>query len=199
MFEINGDVRGSGGESIKIEGNFGGGGVQHNSKSNFIKRWIRHMRTAVFTAVVRHNAAQTDEGCRVNHYSKVTKRTYIHDHANFNGIKITGAGKVIIGRYFHSGTNCRILTASHNYEGMEIPYDGTDIVRDVRIEDFVWIGDCVMILPGVTIGEGAIIQAGAVVVQDIPPCAIAGGNPAGVFKYRDKEHFGRLKIEKKFH
>lgn len=52
---------------------------------------------------------------------------------------------------------------------------------------------------GVTIGEGAIIQAGAVVVSDIPPCAIAGGAPAKVFKYRNKEHYYKLKQEKKFH
>ena len=92
-----------------------------------------------------------------------------------------------------------ILTSNHDYEGEEIPYDSMDIVKDVRIGDFVWIGNRVIILPGVTIGEGAIIQAGAVVVSDIPACAIAGGNPAKVFKYRDKEHFNRLKEEGKFH
>lgn len=173
--------------------------IQHNSKTNFIKKFIRHVRTIVFTTLIQYSAAQVGEGCRANHYSKVTKKTYIHDHANFNGMRIMGAGRVEIGRYFHSGTECKILTASHNYEGEEIPYDGTDMIGDVRIGDFVWIGDRVMILPGVTIGEGAIIQAGAVVVRSVPPCAIAGGNPAAVFKYRDKEHFDRLKREKRFH
>lgn len=52
---------------------------------------------------------------------------------------------------------------------------------------------------GVLIGEGAIIQAGSVVVSDIPACAIAGGHPAKVFKFRDKEHYYRLKEEGKFH
>ena len=50
-----------------------------------------------------------------------------------------------------------------------------------------------IVLGGVTIGEGAIIQAGSVVVKDIPPLAIAGGHPAVPFKYRDKEHYYRLK------
>ena len=81
------------------------------------------------------------------------------------------------------------MTSNHNYEGGAIPYDDMAWVKDVVIGDFVWLGSRVIILPGVTIGEGAIIQAGAVVVRDIPPCAIAGGNPAEVFKYRDKEHF----------
>jgi acetyltransferase-like isoleucine patch superfamily enzyme len=55
-----------------------------------------------------------------------------------------------------------------------------------------------MILPGTHIGEGAIIQGGAVVHGDIPPFSIAGGNPAKVFKYRNKEHFEKLKNEKRF-
>lgn len=86
-----------------------------------------------------------------------------------------------------------IITSNHNYEGNAIPYDDMDLVKDVKIEDFVWLGNRVMVLPGVTIGEGAIVQAGAVVVKDVPYCAIVGGNPAQVFKYRDKERFERLK------
>ena len=53
-------------------------------------------------------------------------------------------------------------------------------------------------LAGVTIGEGAIIQAGSVVVSNIPDYAIAGGHPAKVFKYRDIEHYTKLKSEGKF-
>ena len=62
-----------------------------------------------------------------------------------------------------------------------IPYDETFKYKDVVIGDFVWIGSNVTILPGTTIGEGAIIQAGAVVHGEIPPCAIVGGNPAKDF------------------
>jgi acetyltransferase-like isoleucine patch superfamily enzyme len=51
----------------------------------------------------------------------------------------------------------------------------------------------------VTVGEGSIIQAGSVVVKDIPKYAIAGGHPAKVFKYRDIEHYKKLKMENKFH
>jgi acetyltransferase-like isoleucine patch superfamily enzyme len=54
-------------------------------------------------------------------------------------------------------------------------------------------------LGGVSIGEGAIIQAGSVVVKNIPKYAIAGGHPATVFKYRDIDHYERLKAEGKFH
>lgn len=50
-------------------------------------------------------------------------------------------------------------------------------------------------IPGTKIGEGAIIQAGSVVHGEIPPCAIAGDNPAKVFAWRDKEHYEKLKSQ----
>ena len=55
---------------------------------------------------------------------------------------------------------------------------------DIIIKDDVWIGTNAIILSGVTIGQGAIIAAGAVVTKDVPPYAIAGGNPAQIIKYR---------------
>lgn len=52
----------------------------------------------------------------------------------------------------------------------------------VNIEDNVWIGARAMILKGVTVGEGAIIAAGAVVTKDVPPKCLAAGNPAKIIK-----------------
>ena len=48
------------------------------------------------------------------------------------------------------------------------------------------------------IGDGAIIAAGSVVVKDVPRCAIVGGNPAKVIKYRNIEHFNQLEKEGKY-
>lgn len=107
---------------------------------------------------------------------------------------------VRIGNYFHSGKNCHIITHAHNYDcGLFIPYDDKDYNKDVTIGDCVWFGEGVTILGGVSIGEGAIIQAYSTVVSDIPECGIAGGHPAKVFRYRDKEHYEKLKREKKFY
>lgn len=72
-------------------------------------------------------------------------------------------------------------------------------MKKVIIGNNVWFGDRVIVLGGVEIGEGAIIQAGAVVVKSIPPCAIAGGNPAKVFRYRNVEHYNDLKSKGSFH
>ena len=114
-------------------------------------------------------------------------------------MKITGKGRCTIGDNFHSGTNCQIMTDYHNYDcGTKIPYDNTVIVKDVVVEDNVWLGNNVIILPGVKIGEGAVIQAGSVVVKDIPALSVAGGHPAKVFKMRDIEHYNKLKDQKQF-
>jgi acetyltransferase-like isoleucine patch superfamily enzyme len=157
------------------------------------------IRSFLCTRYLCRQAAEVGSGSKANAIVKATKNTYIGECSNFNGMTIQGRGKVTIGSYFHSGQDIHIITDVHHYEGEQIPYDAADVVKEVVIGDFVWIGSHVIILGGVSIGEGAIIQAGAVVVNDIPPCAIAGGNPAKVFKYRDIEHFQKLKEEKKFH
>lgn len=157
------------------------------------------IKRAYYTYRVKRVSKSCGDNLTVNNYSYVTPKTSLADNVNFNGMKIQGTANVSIGSNFHSGIDCMIITDSHNYEGEAIPYDETVISRDVVIEDNVWIGNRVIILPGVCIGEGAIIQAGSVVVKDIPKYAIAGGHPAKVFSSRDKEHYEKLKEEGKFH
>lgn len=129
----------------------------------------------------------------------LTDKTKLGKNPSFNGMIINGIGSVTFGDNFHSGTDCLIITSNHDYNGEKLPYDETHIIKDVTIGDNVWFGDRVIILPGVTIGEGAIVQAGAVVVKDVPDLAITGGNPATVFKFRDEKHYVRLKNNKAFH
>lgn len=121
-----------------------------------------------------------------------------HSHLKSNTY-IECIGGVEIGDYFHTGRDLTILSSNHNYNGNSIPYDATYIKKPVVIKDFVWCGSGVKILPGVTIGEGAIIAMGAVVVKDVPPMAIVGGNPAKTIKYRDEKAFNILKQEGRFY
>lgn len=168
---------------------------KHKTKYLF----FRKIKQSFFTFIMRREADSVGRGVQVNCLTRVTRNTTIKEYSCFNGMRIKGKGNVIIGRYFHSGQDCLIITDVHNYEGEKIPYDNTDIIKNVVVDDFVWLGDRVIILGGVHIGEGAILQAGAVVVSDIPKYGIAGGNPAKVFKYRDGEHFEKKKKEGKFH
>lgn len=56
-----------------------------------------------------------------------------------------------------------------------------------KIGNDVWIGMDALILPGITIGDGAVIGAGAIVTKDVPPYAVVGGNPARLIRYRFDE------------
>ena len=108
-------------------------------------------------------------------------------------------GGLIIGNGVIISRGVEIWTANHNYDSEDLkslPYDRRFILKPVNIGDNVWIGSRVTIIPGVSIGEGAVIGAGAVVTHDIPPLAVAGGNPAKVIKYRNQEVYEKLKSEK---
>lgn len=129
-------------------------------------------------------------------FSTVNKNTVIKNYVKLNGLHISGNGNVILGNYFIAGFDSLIISDSHNYEGKDIPYDSSFINKDILIEDYVWLGARVIILPGTKIGEGAIVQAGAVVHGEIPPYSIVGGNPAKIFKYRNIEHFKKIRNEK---
>ena len=164
-------------------------------KKTFI---VRKLRTLIYGRQVLKVAQEIGEDFACNNYSTVNSKTFIKNHVNFNGMRVQGGGKVIFGNNFHSGEECLIITSNHNYEGDLIPYDSKYISKDVIIGDCVWLGSRVTILPGTEIGNGVIVQAGAVVKGKIPPCAIIGGNPAKVFKYRNIENFEKLYKEGKF-
>lgn len=162
---------------------------------------IRKSRKKFYTFKVKIRAASYQEPITVNGNTIVSRNTRLGKNVSFNGTMIFGNGKVVIGDNFHSGIDVWIFTENHDYDhGNAVPYDSAkNVVKTVTIEDNVWLGSRVTILGGVTIGEGAIIQAGAVVVSDIPKYGVAGGNPAKVFKYRNVEHYEKLKAEGKFH
>ncbi|WP_291857679.1 DapH/DapD/GlmU-related protein [Marinilabilia sp.] len=161
---------------------------------------FRNFKKKILTLYIASSAGQVDGKLVVNGWSKVTSNTTLGNNVNFNGLRIEGKGSVKIGDNFHSGTECLLITSFHNYfTSSKIPYDETYIHKNIEIEDNVWIGSRVLILGGVKIGEGAIIQAGSVVVSNIPKYAIAGGAPAKVFKERDVQHYTKLKEKGLFH
>lgn len=139
-------------------------------------------------------------GLRVNAPCTFDGSVILGDNCNFNGMQILGGGTVKIGNNFHSGVECMMITQNHNYdEGTHIPYDDTYVLKHVVIGDNVWFSNRVLVTGNVTIGEGVIIAAGSVVCRDVPPLAIVGGNPAKIIKYRNQEHYYKLKKQGLFH
>ena len=87
------------------------------------------------------------------------------------------------------GPDVLIYTQNHKFDRIDITMDqqGWSEEKAVVIEDDVWIGSRVTILPGVHIGEGCIVGASAVVTKSVPPYCIIAGNPAKIIKYRNHE------------
>ncbi|MBS0028553.1 CatB-related O-acetyltransferase [Chitinophaga sp. 2R12] len=108
---------------------------------------------------------------------------------NYSAIGVNAwiKGKVTIGNYVLMGPNVTILTQNHIFSRTDTPiyYQGATPEMPVIIEDDVWIGQNVIILPGLRICQGAIVAAGAVVTKDVPPYMIVGGNPARIIKKRE--------------
>lgn len=104
------------------------------------------------------------------------------------GINCRLSGPVKIGSNVMMGPEVIILTQSHKHDRTDIPMikQGKTTVKPVTIRDDVWIGTRAIILPGVSVGKGAIIGAGAVVTKNIPEFVVVGGNPAKIIKYRTK-------------
>lgn len=95
------------------------------------------------------------------------------------------AGGITIGARVGIGPAVRILTSTHEEAGRDTPILFSPIAfGEVRIEDDADVGVGAIVLPGVTIGRGAQIGAGAVVTTDIPPYAVAAGVPARVLRER---------------
>lgn len=96
---------------------------------------------------------------------------------------------VIIGDNVMMGPKCFFCTRNHEYTRTDIPMiqQGFQEQRPIKIGNDVWIGQNVIILPGVTVGNGCIIGAGAVVTKNVPDYAIVGGNPAKILKYRNRQ------------
>ncbi len=94
---------------------------------------------------------------------------------------------VTLGNDVVMGPDVVIMTTAHAYENPDIPVrlQGDLPIQPIHIHDDVWIGTRVIILPGVTLGKGAIVGAGSVVTKDIPAYGVAAGVPAKVIRKRE--------------
>jgi acetyltransferase-like isoleucine patch superfamily enzyme len=112
---------------------------------------------------------------------------FVGDRTNINRYCCLWASpnaKIVIGRNCLTGSNVTIITSKYKTEGTKNFRKNTSIEKDVIIEDDVWLGSNVVVLPGVKIGRASVIGAGTVVVKNVPPFSIVVGQEMRVIKSR---------------
>ncbi len=133
----------------------------------------------------------------------IGRASYIHMHARFyqpnnivigegtiigEGMTFDGRDKLIIGNHVDIASEVMIYNSEHDVNHPHFQAH----TAPVHIHDYVFIGPRAIILPGVTIGKGAIVGAGAVVTKDVAPYAIVGGVPAKVIGERQDKNLHYL-------
>ncbi|ELW89757.1 MULTISPECIES: transferase hexapeptide repeat protein [Acinetobacter] len=137
----------------------------------------------------------TGIGCRIECFpEKVTPKKLLRFGKNVqinDYVHITAANSVEIGNNVLMASKIYISDCTHgSYVGdcndsspMTLPIERNLSVKPVKIDDNVWLGEFVSVLPGVTIGKGTIVGANSVVSKSLPPYVIAVGSPAKPIKY----------------
>jgi maltose O-acetyltransferase len=104
------------------------------------------------------------------------------------GATFLDANMITLGDFVAVGPNGQFITDTHPVrpeerfqppnEGDTLPFSVVNYALPITVEDYAWIGAGAIILPGVTIGTGAVVAAGSVVTKDVAPRMIVAGNPA---------------------
>ena len=127
----------------------------------------------------------------IDFHCEYGKNIHLGDHVIINmNCTFVDNNRIDIGNRVLISSDVKMYTATHstqpsvrNYSGHPDPAIWCQTYsRPITIEDEVWIGGGAILLPGVTIGRGSVIGAGAVVTKDVPPYSVAVGNPARVIR-----------------
>ena len=157
------------------------GGSIHPSLEFKGRPWSEDMLSIGFECNIEQDVSiWFSEDAAVNPRLKLGKRVFI-GKGTYLGVHcpITFGDNTIIGAYSY------IISANHRFDSRKVPIRDQGFTgAPVQIGEDVWMGAHVVILPGVTIGKGAIIAAGSVVNRDVPEYEIWGGVPARFIKLR---------------
>ena len=133
----------------------------------------------------RHMLTSCGENVNVERHARFGRGVTLGDRSGI-GINASIGEQTHIGSDVMMDPDCVIYTRNHRFDRLDIPMreQGYGPVEPVEIGDDCWIGGRVTILPGVHVGNGAVIAAGAVVTKDVPPYAVVGGVPAKIIYNR---------------
>ena len=126
-------------------------------------------------------AKEVGTGINIEKGASIQPDTILKDGANVGVNCLVSAGTVI-GRNVMMAPDCQIYTRNKNFNRDLKIFKGYSPIKPVIIEDNCWLGTRVLIMPGVKIGEGSVIAAGAVVSKSMPAYSVIAGNPAKVVK-----------------
>jgi len=99
------------------------------------------------------------------------------------GLHNTVIGPVTIGNHVNLAQGITVTALNHNFSDTDKRIDEQGVsTTPVTLGDDIWVGANAVILPGVTIGNHAVVAAGAVVTKDVPPYTLVGGVPAKIIK-----------------
>lgn len=147
----------------------------------FMRKWRRAV-TAIFARICgggqdMHNYASLARNCRIDYPWNVQ----IGELSSIgSGAWVYALDKIVIGKNVCIGEDVCLITGSHDVASPHFDL----VTKPIAINDNVWVATGAIVLPGVTIGEGAVVAAGAVVTKDVAPWTVVGGNPAKVLKKR---------------
>jgi acetyltransferase-like isoleucine patch superfamily enzyme len=140
---------------------------------------FRHLETFEIGDGVFIGAQAFIQG-RFDGNTKIGNYVWIGPQAYFD------ARDLVLEDYVGWGPGAKVLGSAHNGLPIDRPIIETDLeIRPVRVEAWADIGTSAILLPGVTVGKGSIVGAGAVVTKDVPPFAIVAGVPARFLRWRD--------------
>lgn len=149
----------------------------HNSKLNILKRFYLKF----IWGYIGDNV-----NIRPNIKFAIGKNIFISNNSSIGeGSFLQDVGKISIGDDVLMGLECMIFTSNHGIRKDDKIRLQEKKIKNVKINDDVWIGSRSIIMPGVEIGKGAVIAAGAIVTKDVPEYSICAGIPAKVIKYRN--------------